>query len=227
MTEADLPAVQAWLRLPHVARWWTPDTTAEAEIAKYRERVRQHAEPATHMLMVTLDSMPIGWCQWYRWADYPDDAQAIGARDGEIGIDYAIGDPTQVGRGVGTTLIATLTTEIRRRHPGAGILTDPDAANMASRRVLEKNGFHLVAVQPVATETSDAPMAIYRLSSAAPCRNSRSWVVLPGFTTLLGVRRRLSRGGRSGVVGIYKRGTETPGLPWGLTAYERPGQAGR
>ena len=170
MTEADLPAVQAWLRLPHVARWWTPDTTAEEEIARYRERVRQDTKAATHMLIVTLDGTPVGWCQWYRWADYPDDAEAICARDGEIGIDYAIGDPAQVGRGVGTALIATLTTEIRRRHPGAGILTDPDAANTASRRVLEKNGFHLVAVRPVATEPSDAPMAIYRLSSAAPSR---------------------------------------------------------
>jgi hypothetical protein len=95
MTEVDLPAVEAWLRLPHVARWWTPDTTAEAEIAKYRERVRQNSKPATHMLMVTLDSTPIGWCQWYRWADYPADAEAMGARDGEIGIDYAIGDPAR------------------------------------------------------------------------------------------------------------------------------------
>jgi aminoglycoside 6'-N-acetyltransferase len=163
MTEADLPAVEAWLGLPHVARWWTPDTTAAAEIAEYRERVRPDSKPATHMLMVTLDSTPVGWCQWYRWADYPAAAEAMGARDGEIGIDYAIGEPAQVGRGVGTTLIAALTAEIRRRHPGAGILTDPDAANMASRRVLEKNGFHLVAVRPVATEPSDAPMAIYRL----------------------------------------------------------------
>jgi aminoglycoside 6'-N-acetyltransferase len=170
MTEADLPVVEAWLGLPHVARWWTPDTTAEAEVARYRERVRQDNTPATHMLMVTLDSMPVGWCQWYRWADYPADAEAIGARDGEIGIDYAIGDPAQVGRGVGTTLIATLTTEIRRRHPGAGILTAPAAANMASRRVLEKNGFHLVAVRPVAAEASDAPMAICRLFSDAPSR---------------------------------------------------------
>jgi RimJ/RimL family protein N-acetyltransferase len=80
----------------------------------------------------------------------------MGAHDGEIGIDYAIGDPAHVGRGVGTTLIATLTTEIRRRHPGAGILADPDAANMASRRVLEKNGFHLVAVRPVVTEVISA-----------------------------------------------------------------------
>ncbi len=170
MTEADLAAVEAWLRLPHVARWWTPDTTAEAEIAKYRERVRQDSKPATHMLLVTSDSTPAGWCQWYRWADYPADAEAMGARDGEIGIDYAIGDPAQLGRGVGTTLIATLVTEIRRRHPGAGILAGPDPANMASRRVLEKNGFHLVAVRPIATEASDAPMAIYRLPSTAACQ---------------------------------------------------------
>jgi hypothetical protein len=39
MTETDPPAVAAWLRLPHVARWWTPDTTAEAEITKYRQRL--------------------------------------------------------------------------------------------------------------------------------------------------------------------------------------------
>ena len=37
------------------------------------------------MLMATLDSTPVGWCQWYRWADYPADAEAIGAHDGEIG----------------------------------------------------------------------------------------------------------------------------------------------
>jgi aminoglycoside 6'-N-acetyltransferase len=178
MTEADLPAIEAWLRLPHVARWWTPDNTAEAEIAKYRERVRQertsqertsperdHPDntPATHMLMIILDVAPVGWCQWYRWADYPAEAEAVGAHDGEIGIDYAIGDPAQVGRGVGTAMIGALVTEIRRLHPAAGILTTPEAANMASRRVLEKNGFALVAVRPVATEAADAPMAIYRL----------------------------------------------------------------
>jgi hypothetical protein len=33
MSEADLPLVAGWLRLPQVARWWTRDTTAEAETA--------------------------------------------------------------------------------------------------------------------------------------------------------------------------------------------------
>ncbi|HXP18237.1 MAG TPA: hypothetical protein VN840_01200 [Streptosporangiaceae bacterium] len=51
-------------------------------------------------------------------------------------------------------------------NPGAGILVGPEASNTASRRVLEKNGFELVAVRTVATEPTDAPMAIYRLPSA-------------------------------------------------------------
>ena len=165
MSEEDLPAVEAWLRLPHVARWWTPDTTAEAEIAKYRTRVSPQARPATIMLMVSEDGVPIGWCQWYRWADYPAGAVAMGAHTGEAGIDYAIGDPARTGRGTGTRLIAALVTEVRRHCPGAGILADPDPSNAASRRVLEKNGFELVAVRPAATEPGDTPMAIYRLPS--------------------------------------------------------------
>lgn len=163
MTENDLPAVETWLRLPHVARWWTPDTTAEAEIAKYRQRIHGVSAGPTIMLTVSCHNHPIGWCQWYLWADYPAEAAAMDARDGEVGLDYAIGDPAWVGRGIGTRLVAALVAEVRRRHPGAGVLTAPDAANTASRRVLEKNGFSLVAIRRVPTEPTDAPMAIYRL----------------------------------------------------------------
>ncbi len=169
MTEDDLPAIRAWLELPHVARWWLAGTTADEEIAKCRGSLGPQS-PATVMLTVTWDDVPIGWCQWYRWADSPDDAEAMGALAGEAGIDYAIGDPAFVGRGIGTRLIATLVAHVRQQHPGAGLLTDPDAANVASRRVLEKNGFHLVGVRPVVTEPSDRPMAIYRLPEVAPPR---------------------------------------------------------
>ena len=163
MTQSDLPALEAWLTQPHVARWWTPDTTAEAELARYRERVNGAGDLATIMLTVVRNDLPIGWCQWYRWANYPDEAVAMEAFDHEVGIDYAIGDPSSVNRGVGTELIAALISEVRRANPGCGLLVAPDAANAASRRVLEKNGFELVAVRPVETEPSDRPMAIYRL----------------------------------------------------------------
>jgi RimJ/RimL family protein N-acetyltransferase len=88
------------------------------------------------------------------------------ARDGEVGIDYAIGDPAWVGRGAGIALVAALVAEARSHCPGAGVLVAAAAANAASRRVLEKNGFALVAVRPVETEPGDAPMAIYRLPAS-------------------------------------------------------------
>ncbi len=45
------------------------------------------------MLTLTGEGASIGWCQWYRWADYPAAAAAIDARPGEAGIDYAIACP--------------------------------------------------------------------------------------------------------------------------------------
>jgi RimJ/RimL family protein N-acetyltransferase len=51
---------------------------------------------------------------------------------------------------------------IRAKHPDAGITADPEAANIGSCRALEKNGFQLVRRGQVASEPTDAPMAIYR-----------------------------------------------------------------
>ena len=54
-------------------------------------------------------------------------------------------------------------TLVRSARPGCDIVSDPDAENVGSRRVLEKKGFELVAVKTMDSEPSDAPMAIYRL----------------------------------------------------------------
>jgi hypothetical protein len=56
----------------------------------------------------------------------------MGARGGGAGIDFAIGDPAWIGRGVGIELIAVLEAEVRRQHPGAAIAAGPDAGNAAS-----------------------------------------------------------------------------------------------
>lgn len=133
MTLYDLGQVEAWMAEPHVAPWWTPDTTAQAMVEEYRRRVSGE-EMATSMLMVSAD--------------------------GE-----AIGEPGALGRGLGVQMIAALVQEVRRHHPGAGVLVDPQAANQPSRRALEANGFRLVAVRQVAGE-GPAPRAIYRLSGS-------------------------------------------------------------
>jgi GNAT superfamily N-acetyltransferase len=154
---------------------WLAGTTAEAELAEIAERVAEPAPDATRLLMILERSehqpelaVRIGWCQWYPYDAYPEDADAIGAQAGDRGIDYAIGDPDATGRGLGTALIAALVDEVRRHHPGCGVIAGPDASNVASRRVLERNGFSLLGVRAVITEPTDDPVAVYRLSAAAP-----------------------------------------------------------
>lgn len=54
--------------------------------------------------------MSTGWCHWYRQAGYPAEATA-GPRQGEAGIDGAIGNPAWAGQGIGTKMIAALVAE--------------------------------------------------------------------------------------------------------------------
>lgn len=157
MVEADLPVVDGWMRQPHVTGWWLEGSTLEKELDDCARSIR--GEQPTNILVVLEDDHPIGWCQWYRYADYPDDAPAIGASPEEVGIDYAIGDQHAIGRGLGTQLVAALVAEVRGELPDARFIVDPSAANLPSRRVLEHNGFTLVEERVV----DGVLEAIYRL----------------------------------------------------------------
>ena len=153
-----------WLVQPHVARWYLAGSTATREYDDLQRSVQ--GEQPVHVLMVTEEETPVGWCQWYRGADDPDWAADVGAGPEDVGIDYAIGVPGCIGRGLGTTLVADLVQLIRSEHPRCGVVADPDARNTASRRVLEKNGFGLVVVRALPSELTDDPMAVYRLPPA-------------------------------------------------------------
>lgn len=161
MNPADLTLVEVWLDQPHVARWYLAGSTVASELDELWACIR--GEEPTDALTVLNNEQPIGWCQWYLCAHYPEHAAAIGAQPGDVGIDYAIGDPDWTHRGVGTALVAALIDHVHRRHPDAGVIADPEAANVASRRVLENNRFRLIEERPVATEPTSSPMAIYRL----------------------------------------------------------------
>lgn len=161
MATGDLALVEAWLRQPEVARWYLTGSSAADELDDLRRCIEGLERAET--LVVLEDASPIGWCQWYSCDDYPEHAAGVGAEPGDVGIDYAIGDPSRHGTGVGTALVAALVAHVRRLRPGGGLIADPEAANTASRRVLEKNGFALIAERPVDSESTDAPMAIYRL----------------------------------------------------------------
>ena len=169
MSATDLPLMCRWLGAAHVLRWWHDPHDLAAVSAHYLPGI-EGAEPS-YPLIAELPDGPVAFLQWYRWIDYPDYGRRIGALADEAGFDYLIGDEAACGHGLGTRLVAALIHRIREQDGCVGgFVIDPEEANTASRRVLEKNGFSLVAVKQV--EDPDGhpvgPSAIYRRRLTAP-----------------------------------------------------------
>ncbi|MFH8407148.1 GNAT family N-acetyltransferase [Streptomyces sp. NPDC018019] len=148
LAEDDFPLVRHWLEQPHVARWWNHETSLEAVARDFGPAAR--GEEPSEDLLVLLDGRPLGLVQRSRFADYPGyraELAALTEVPGEaMTLDYLIGDPEQVGRGLGPRMIREIVRATWLDHPRApAVLIPVPVANRASWRALEKAGLHRVA----------------------------------------------------------------------------------
>ena len=136
----DLPALVGWQSAPHAARWFPERLDLVAAERKYAPRIA--GESPTRVHVAVIDGRDAGFLQHYRVGDYPEYAAATGMPDA-IGIDYAIGLPELIGRGLGPQIIWSYLRDVAlTAHPAARhALASPDLANRASIRALEKAGF--------------------------------------------------------------------------------------
>jgi aminoglycoside 6'-N-acetyltransferase len=141
MTRGDLPVVTRWRGHDHVRRWWSSDggPTYDAVAARYGPRI--DGLSATRMWVVEVNGRSVGFVQDYRIGAYPDYA-VLGPDPDAIGVDYAIGEPEWVGRGLGVRLLWAWMLRARSRFPEASAyFAAPDHRNAASLRILAKAGF--------------------------------------------------------------------------------------
>jgi aminoglycoside 6'-N-acetyltransferase len=140
MSRGDLPDVARWRAADHVRRWFTPgEPTLEAMEAKYGERI--DGMSPTRMWVVEVNGRSVGFVQDYRIGDYPDYA-VLGPDPEAVGVDYVIGEPAWVGRGLGARMLWTWMGRAQARFPAAtSYFAAPDHRNGASVRVLRKAGF--------------------------------------------------------------------------------------
>jgi len=148
VTERDFPLLQQWLREPYVARWWNHQTSDEAVARDFMASARGE-EPSQDWLAL-LDGRPIGLVQRCLLADYPDYlaelAAVVEVPEHTATLDYLIGEPGLVGKGVGPRMIRSMVERTWVDHPGArSILVPVVAANRRSWRALEKAGLRRVA----------------------------------------------------------------------------------
>lgn len=158
----DFPLLQAWLSRPHVDAWWH-ERLDLAGLERHYGPTIDGREP-THVFVIEHHQEPIGFIQWYRWADYSEHAAQLGAERDSAGIDFAIGVPELIGRGIGPRAIRAFLERIVFVEPGiAACVSDPETRNTRSLRAFEKAGF--VAVRTVQLPGEPCERTVVRCSA--------------------------------------------------------------
>lgn len=141
MTRGDLPTVALWRQQPHVLQWWASDGEPSLERITEQYSADIDGTSPTRIWVAEVNGRSVGFVQDYRIGDYPDYALLAPDPDA-IGLDYAIGAPEWIGRGLGVHILWAWMLKTRHRLPDANVyFAAPDHRNAASLRVLEKLGF--------------------------------------------------------------------------------------
>ena len=148
VTRLDFPLLASWLCQPRVARWWNHEFSLEAIERDFGKSVDETEPCEDHLVL--LDDQPIRLMQYNRYVDYPGEATALERHaalpTGAVNIDYLIGDPGFVGRGLGAAMIARFAERIWDVNPDAPCIIVPVVtANIASWRALQSAGFRAIA----------------------------------------------------------------------------------
>lgn len=94
--------LKSWLEQPHVCKWWL-DPPQQLSICLAREKTG-----SDHRL-IAIDGRPVGYIRWEPFhsrdlAPYAD----INVPEGAVDLDILIGDPDDIGRGVGPSALRQL-----------------------------------------------------------------------------------------------------------------------
>jgi aminoglycoside 6'-N-acetyltransferase len=148
VTRADFALLASWLASPPVARWWNHEWTPEAVERDFGPSV-DGQEPNEDWLAL-VDGEPVGLVQRSRVDSYAENlrdfSSLVDVPDGAMTLDYLLGDPARLGRGLGTAMLVAMVERTWDECPAApALLVSVVAANVASWRALEKAGFRTVA----------------------------------------------------------------------------------
>ncbi|WPO69218.1 GNAT family N-acetyltransferase [Streptomyces sp. KN37] len=177
VTEGDLGLVRQWLMQPHVARWWSHDTSVEAVARDFGPATR--GEEPSEDLLVMLDGAPVALVQRCRFADYPDYlaemTDQVELPETAVTIDYLLGDPARVGQGLGPRIIREIVAATWTDHADASAVVVPvHAANRASWRALEKAGLLRIGTAELTPDNPDDDRTHYVYRIDRPVSETRN-----------------------------------------------------
>ena len=172
LAEGDFPLLRQWLAQPHVARWWNHETSAEAVMRDFGPAAK--GEEPSEDLLVFVDDRPFGLIQRCRLADYSDYiaqlAPIVDVPDGAMSIDYLVGDPEQIGRGLGPLMIRSILQGTWTDPAATCVIVAVSAANRRSWRALEKAGLRRIGEGDMEPDNpiDDPAHYVYRIDRPMP-----------------------------------------------------------
>lgn len=144
--------LHAWLQRPHVAEWWRDPTTVVELERDYLSDTMDAS--STRAYIASLGGQPIGFIQSYvamhaggGWWDRETDP-------GVHGIDSFLANAEQLGRGLGSIMVAAFVERLFQDPAVTRVQTDPSPENERAIRCYRRAGF--VAHGEVATPDGPA-----------------------------------------------------------------------
>ena len=164
LDRSDFPLLRQWLSEPHVDAWWHEPLDLPGLEQKYGPRI-DGIEPV-HVFIIEHENKPIGWIQWYRWADYPEHAAQLKAEPEAAGIDLSIGEISSIGKGLGSNAIRKFVLTVVSTEPGiTAVVSDPEEQNGRSCRAFTKAGF--IPIRTVQVSGENVRRCVMHLSLPA------------------------------------------------------------
>jgi aminoglycoside 6'-N-acetyltransferase len=161
----DFGLLNRWMGAPHVHRWWREPFDLASIEDRYGPSI--DGRDPTECFVVEYEGGPIGFIQRYRLADNPDWQRSLlvaGTPNDGAGIDYFIGSPSRLGKGLGPRIIDQFVEELWVRYPEImAVVVDVSVENRRSWRALEKAGFRQVWSGTIESDdpSDDGPCHIY------------------------------------------------------------------
>lgn len=138
LTQDDLTIFKKWLYTPHVAKWYHEPQDWIMEVEQQDGEFNW-----IHHFIVEYDDKPIGFCQYYACDDSVEEWEGYTALGGSYSIDYMIGEPDYLGKGLAKQIVFALIDMIKEHSDAKRIVVKPEEDNDASRGLLQACKFEL------------------------------------------------------------------------------------
>lgn len=161
LQESDLPLLHAWLDRPHVSAWWW-------DAAQDFEQTRRDFLPlvgeatSTRGYIALLGGEPIGFAQSYVAFGCGDGWWEQETDPGVRGIDQFLCNEHQLGRGLGSRMVAAFVRKLFEDPAVTRVQTDPAPHNARAIRCYLKCGFREIGV----VTTPDGPALLLVIERA-------------------------------------------------------------